>query len=264
MKNSYEIPKSTQEAGAEQQKIAPAECVVVSGRGIEKVKIKTPDGFGEIWKPVGYVQKLDEKNMRTGKRKKNIAKEDKQTWLAGGTATTIAGIEMFEELKGTKPKLLIIAAGRPAYLENEPEGFSEGTIMKRILDRKVEGQHETVILDKAKNTQDNVIFSLEEAMARGLTSIAYIDSFIAMERTKEFYKLALKEHPEFEKIKVNFYTAEEMLERRYKEHPIALEEFNKIQEKLKQTGAYKHTSEREKIGVEKIKRGEYTGKKGNY
>src|SRR3989344_3422322 len=118
-----------------EHEIKPVDCLVVLGRGGEKVK--TPEG--EVWKPTRYIQELDEKGFRTGVRKLAIGKEDTRTWVAGGTANTIAGIEVFEKLKEmeTPPKLLIISAGRPAYLEKEPKGFSEGVVMKEIYDRKL-------------------------------------------------------------------------------------------------------------------------------
>lgn len=249
----------------EKLKIEPVDCVVVLGRGVEKVEIKNPDGSTEeVWKPTRYIQKLDETGMRTGKREA-VALEDEQAWVGGGKANTIASIEYYHRLEelGLKPKLFILSAGRPAYLENEPEGFCEAIPMKEIIDQELGSDLNVLIQSDNRNTKDDVLNSLKNAQLNNIKSIAFINTSVAMPRTQEFYKLVIDQYPELAEIKVTFYTAEDLLAERYADSQSASAAFDKIQTQLKNTGAWKNTSTAEQGGIDAIKSGKYGGR-GNY
>jgi hypothetical protein len=245
--------------------IQPVDCVAVLGRGIEKVIITSEDGSKkEAWQPTKYVQKLDESGIRTGNREKmDIA--DEQAWVGGGKANTLATIEVLQTLekKKSSSKLLIIAAGRPKYLDDEPEGFSEAIPMRKIIEDKIGSKYETIIQTDDRNSQDDVVNALKNAFQKKCGSIAFINTEIAMPRTKEFCRLALEENPEFQSLRVDFYTSEEILNQRYGNSKFAKKAFAEIQKELKRSGAWKHTEEGERGGLEAIKAGKYSGR-GRY
>ena len=109
------------------------DAVIILGRGIEKLR------ENNSWIPCQYIQKVDEKGFRTGYREPDLDINTANTLVAGAEANIYAGIELFEQLlkKQQQPKLVIFAAGRPAYLEKEPEGFCEGNILKEVFDKNV-------------------------------------------------------------------------------------------------------------------------------
>jgi len=262
---SQETPNIESENNIETQ-IRPVECLVILGRGIEKVNVEGK----EVWKPTRYIQRLNSKGFRTGSREPalgaNDATETEKVFVAGGTANVLAGIEFYEMFKekGQEPKLVIFAAGRPAYLDEEPAGFNEGEPMKEIFDRRIGNEdHETIIQGDDKNTKDDVVNSLKNALEKGMETVAIINTEIAMPRTQEFYKLALQENPEFSQLKVYFIESERLLKERYKDNPVALSEFEKIQNELKSSEAWKYTKEREDGGIQAIRDGKYKGK-GKY
>lgn len=264
MSKSIEV-KSLGEIQREILDIQPVDCVSVLGRGIEKVVVTAPDGSKkEKWKPTKYVQKLDEKGVRTGYRE-NMDLADEQAWVGGGKANTLAVIEILKilEKKKSPPKLLILAAGRPKYLDEEPEGFSEAVPMRKIIERNVGSSYDTIVQTDDRNSQDDVVNTLKNALKKDCKSVTFINTEIAIPRTKEFYRLALEENPEFRALSVNFYTSEEILAQRYGSSKFAKKAFAKIQGELKESGAWKHTEEGEQGGIEAIRKGKYSGR-GRY
>lgn len=153
--------------------VKPTDCLIIIGHGIEKV--------GERWQPTRYIQKLDSRGFRTGFREKGINADDENVIIGGGVAETLAAAYIIDNLQKNKHplRLIIFAAGRPAYLDEQaPDNHevTEGRVMDQYLKRKVKVSDETekVFLDQNRNTQDDIERSLQTALQRGITSLVFL------------------------------------------------------------------------------------------
>lgn len=236
--------------------------IAVLGRGIEK----TETSGGEKWRPTRAIEKMAGR-YHSGRRERNISMqdEDESVVVAGANANAIAATELFEQLQknGTPPSVVIFSAGRPAYIEQDPDqSLSEGKILEQKFLRKVsvktrEAQPETIILDKNKNTKDDILTALQTAKEKGVRKLAIITIGLHVERSEEFYKLVVAENPELRGISVEFVPSEKLLEERYSKSPSASKIFAKELKELKESSAYKRTEEREKRGVKQLREGTY-------
>lgn len=247
----------------EMGQIRPTECLVIIGHGIEKV--------GEKWQPTRYIQKLDVRGFRTGLRQKGINSEDENVIIGGGVAETLAAAYFIDTLqKNNHPlRLIIFAAGRPSYLDEQapdsPE-ITEGRVMDQYLNRKVEVVDETdrVFLDQNRNTQDDIERSLQTAQQRRINNLAFLTIEIRQARCRALLEQTLKGHPEYSNLKIDFAVAEDILKLRFHSHPQALD---KIVQQLQHSRAYQTMEQREQEGITALKKGNYTKRdiyKGNY
>ena len=269
MSEHIEFPGNKIEADPSlEHELFPAECIVIPGHSIEFVKRASGTG---TWKPTRLIQGVNERGWRTGKRKLDLTPKSEDAIVGGGTAVTLAAAEYFSELKenGTPLKLIIFAAGRPAYLnENAPEDpeLVEGKPMVKLFEQETRaieelGEENVVVLWKGhKNTQDDVEKSIELAVSRGYTRIAFLLLELRLERAEAFWNAIRKEKPELNSLDVRFLAAEDFLRRRYKEHP---EMARKIISAFESSRAFDKTKKSEVGGAKAVREGGYQGK-GNY
>lgn len=166
-------------------------------------------------------------------------------------------------------RLIIYAAGRPAYLDeqapNDPE-ITEGRVMDQYLKRKVTVAAETekIFLYQNRNTQDDIELSLQTAQQRGINSLVFLAIGIRQARCKALLEQTLKDHSEYRSLKIDFLVAEDILRLRFHSHPQALD---KIIQQLYRSRAYQTMKQREQEGIAALKEGSYIKKdiyKGNY
>lgn len=170
----------------------PVDCLVLLGHSIEEVAT----AGGEIaWKPTRLIQKLNENGWRTGERDTNLDPNDESAYVGGGNAVSIAAAEFFNQLTeraetsdAEAPKLVVFAAGRPAYLKkcNTPEELSEGVPMTEVFQREIKPLKkyapETLFLNDNKNTRDDIEKPVALAFERGLRRIAFVMLDVRIER----------------------------------------------------------------------------------
>ena len=242
-----------------EREIKPADCVVILGRGIEQVETKK----GKEWKPTGAIERLTEKGWHSGIREKELTPDaEGNVVIAGSNANVIAAVELFEELKKRKipPKLIIFAAGRPAYLEQEEDKtLTEGKILSKKFTSEIKSEDkvEMTILDKNKYTKDDIVESLRLSLDKGLHEITFITISLHKDRAEEFLKIVYSEHPELRKVSGRFIASEDLLSRRYSRSPSAMRLYTKHLEELKKSPAWKLTEAREKKGISDLRSGKY-------
>ena len=242
--------------------------IIVLGRGIEQVNV----GGERKWKPTRAIEKLSSGKQHSGTRIEGLTPEDgdELVVVAGANANTLAAVELFDELKksGGQPSLVIFSAGRPDYLKNEKDkALSEGKILAEKftgLEKDKIGETETLVLDKNKNTKDDILYALKAARDRGIKRVAIITISLHVERASEFAKLIMQENPELSNIEIQFIPSEELLEKRYSKSPHASKKFKEGLAKLKQSVAWKRTAEKEKSGVEALRQGKYNQSSQGY
>lgn len=255
--DSLKRKENTENFGHLDTKLPQADCLAILGRGIERVETRQ----GEVWKPSRYVQNIDTKRegrflLKTGRLKGDLQEHEQQEMIvSGGTAVVLGGLQYLEESAENKP-LIIMAAGRPDYLKNAPEGMSEGSVMKDELLRRA-GQALDVIVGDDKDTFQGVLHSLQTAKERGLRSITFSTIELHMPRVKAFHKYVLRERPEYTAIQTYFVTAEDLLRRRYAKNSSRLHKFERIQRELHESDVWKETLKREQHGVRAIEDGTY-------
>lgn len=253
-----------QKLSPEQESTPKYDAIVVLGRGIGK------DSHG-IWRPLSY---FVESSMHSGVFNNQVSPESETNIVGGGNANTLALFHFYRQLskKGDPPKLVIFAAGRPDYLAHEGPDLSEGSVMRDKFLGKLETrniqQPETVILDKNKNTADDMAESLRIIQKRGLQNVVAITVGVQIERAQEFLKLAREQAgiPENE-VHIDFRASEDILmgvsdkyKRRFEDVVVAQPGKQKprhLHESYNQTEAYKTTEAMEKRGVARLKAGTY-------
>lgn len=252
--------------------IKPSDCLVIVGHGIEKVVgNKTDPAKAPRWEPTRFFYKLDERGFRTGFREKGITANDENVIVAGGTAETLAASELINQLQSRrKPfKLIIFAAGRPAYIqEHEPNnpGITEGRVMNRYLDKKVKVSKKAmkVFLDANRNTQDDIEGSLQTALEKDIRSLTFLTLKIRRPRCEALLEQTLAEHPEYAGLKIVFTSAEDLLRLRYKRHTKI---FERILQEFYTSKAYELMKQREQQGIDALKDQSYKKRqifRGNY
>jgi len=219
----------------------------VFGRGIEKV-----DG---IWQPTAYIERLSEKGGHPGMRAEGITPfdNDPRIVIAGGEVNALACAMLYKEFATQRsvPKVVVFAAGRPAYLADDPDpDLTEGRVMHRWFLGSVIPQPGTQIVFQAnnRNTRDDFVETLEFAKSRGLSRIAIITVQVHIPRCQEF----LKHVPEEMKhgIDILWFASE----------PIVLRHFPEAYPELWEamiSPAYARTAERERKGIEDLRAGHY-------
>ncbi|MBI2612520.1 YdcF family protein [Candidatus Kaiserbacteria bacterium] len=256
---TLETPKKddTESFANPETKLPRADCLALLGRGVVRVS----SGEEEHWKLSRYIEEVEPGreggSSRTGEQVSGAISELPQENLiiSGGTAGVLGALQYLEEVEGKKP-LVVMAAGRPPYLKNAPEEMSEGSVMKRELLRRLDESPEVIVNDD-KNTYEGVLHSLQTAQERGRSSIVFTTIELHMPRVKELHKYIVQERPELRALKAYFVTAEDLLRRRYAGYLPRLEAFERIQQELHESDAWKRMWEREQRGVQDLKEGTY-------
>lgn len=253
-----------QELSPEQESTPKYDAIVVLGRGIGK------DSHGK-WRPLSY---FVESSMHSGVFNNQVSPENEKSIVGGGNANTLALFHFYRQLseKGFPPGLVIFAAGRPDYLAKEDPDLSEGSVMRNKFLGKLETrniQHpKTVVLDKNKNTADDMVESLRLIQQRGLQNAVAITIGLQIDRAEEFLKLAREQAGISEKdVHIDFKASEDILENvsdKYKRgfEDVVVAQPSKqnpkhLHESYDQTKAYKTTEAMEKRGVARLKAGTY-------
>lgn len=240
------------------------DAIIVLGRGVGK------DSHGH-WKPLTY---FVEGSMHSGTVNNMVDPDDETSIVGGGNANTLALFHFYKQHieTGVQPSLVIFAAGRPDYLAHEDPHLSEGSVMrKKFLGKletsNIEQQPEAVVLDRNKNTADDMAESLRLMKEKGLHNAVAITVSVQIARAEEFLKLA-REHAGISESDVNidFKASEDILEDvsdKYKKgfEDVVVAQFGKkprhLHESYDQTKAYQNTKAMEKRGVARLKAGTY-------
>ncbi len=184
-----------------QYPLPAADCVVVFGRGIEMLPTENSDS-PKVWVPVRTLQRVP---LRGSGKNRSVIREDidpsdPEGFIAQCEANVQAFIAWLKEMRdlGKLPKLAIISAGRPKYLQDAikagqaPEGYSEAAVMKVIVERELGDLSklgvELLCITENMNTEDDVMKSVAAARERKLQSVVIINTLTAMARTEAFYR----------------------------------------------------------------------------
>ncbi len=137
--------------------------------------------------------------------------------IGGANANVLALYHFYlqQDISGTSPKLVIFAAGRPPYLQNQPEDLSEGSVMAGKFLRKIASvgfsPPEILILSQNRNTQDDMNKSLAVAHERGLNNLAFVTIAVQIRRADAFLRKLLSENQGWEGLNYTFISAEKIL-----------------------------------------------------
>jgi hypothetical protein len=240
--------ESTEGLASQESETRPMyDAIVVFGRGIGK------DERGR-WHPTPYIEETVD-GQHSGVFKTSVNTEGRNAYIGGANANVLAAVQLFEESvrEGSRPKLVIFAAGRPDYLKDEASWLSDGKILEDKFKRKIgksNHQVDTKVIRQNKNTRDDVEQSLKIAKDHGLGRVAIITVGVHIPRSREFYEVAKKEGNVSTDIQVDFISSEEILGRRDRR-------FTKIFEAGLKTQAYKKTVAKEKEGIKNLRQGRY-------
>lgn len=223
------------------------EAIIVLGRGIARGK--------QGWRPTRYFEKLNNR-QHSGTFDVSLDPDDEDTVVAGAMANTLATFHLFKDLalQGYPPRLIIFAAGRPKYLENEPKTLSEGAILREQIFRRLTRNNiplpETIILTNNKNTRDDIEESLRILADRGINRTSAITVELHQGRTAEFLRLALENAPEQGRPEIELLASENLLrsvDQRYR----------RLFEEAKKLPPYLRTEAMEQEGLARLKDGTY-------
>jgi len=225
------------------------DILCVFGRGIEKVN--------EVWVPTQHIEELSDKNGHPGVRAPGIDMNDDnlRVVIAGGEFNALATALLYNRLVAEErpPVILVFAAGRPAYIADDPDPtLSEGRVLLEYFRRRAilrEGT-EVLIQDKNRNTRDDLMQTLFLARERGLRGIGVISVLVHLARCQEFFRKALEVKPEFESYGVRFLASETILMQEESE-------FTPMLSELLISAAYCRTAERERKGIADLRAGKY-------
>jgi hypothetical protein len=226
------------------------QAIIVLGRGIGW------DNKNGIWRPQSYFVRAP---IHSGVFENDVDPND-NTLVAGGNLNTLALFHKYTRLvrSGIFPDLVVFSAGRPNYLADEEEYLTEGRVMKeKFLSKLVASKApiitppEIVILEKNKNTQDDMEESLKTLRERGIRRAAIITVRLQIERAEAFLKLAHENAgTTSEYINIDFLSAEDILSEIDPRYQTRFSYVDKYK-------GYLRTQAMEKRGLEALKNGTY-------
>jgi hypothetical protein len=223
------------------------EVLCVFGRGIEKV-----DG---IWQPTAYIERLSDEDCHAGFRTHGITPFDNDTRVvvAGAEINAVACAMLYKKFDddGATPAVVIFAAGRTAYIANDPDlNLTEGRILcRRFRELAPPGERTEIVFQPGnKNTRDDLVETLKFAKERGFSRIAVISVTVHIPRCQEFMRYVPDEF--ISAMDVRWFASE----------PIVLqyfpEEYSYLWEAMI-SPAYIRTAERERKGIDDLRSGHY-------
>lgn len=226
-------------------------AICILGRGIEKARTKR----GDVWRPTRYIEKPTEKGAHSGWRVRGVQLQDETSLIAGANANLLGACQLFEEVQANNkpPALVIFAAGRAKYLESDADiALTEGKILSQAFSRRVKPTSATslIILEKNRDTKDDLDESLRLANANKIERLAVITVGVHIARATEFAKAALCQYAG---PKVIFIPSEQLLARRY----CGRSTFAIILAQCAESKAYFRTAHREWHGIEALRAGTY-------
>jgi len=225
-------------------------AICILGRGIEKVQTRA----GFVWRPTRYIEKPTASGAHSGWRVPANPNDDCSI-IAGAHANVIGGCELFHVSQRTcsGPKLVIFAAGRPAYLAAEPDPMlTEGRVLREAFVRRAQPSTdvEIIILSRNRDTRDDIDQTIRLAADRHIATVGIITVNIHLSRTIEFARRAAWDG---KPIHLVFIGAEELLAERYAKRSRVLATLGGVTE----TAAYRRTLAREESGLLALLEGRY-------
>lgn len=174
--------------------------------------------------------------------------------IAGGHANVLAGVELFRRAADAEsaPQLVVFAAGRAKYLEEEPLELSEGSVYAEEFRRRTEPRSagvDIIVVRDNRNTRDDAASFLHHARQRGMRNLAVITVQVHLERTAEFFR-QLEPNA---KTRLALIAAEDVLAQRYQHR----DRFHAEHEAIRASDAYERTAAMEAIGLAKLRSGTY-------
>ena len=187
----------------------PPDVLCVFGRGIQK----RTNGQEEIWEPTEHVEQLTPEGQHPGTflGDPDPNSDDPSVRVGGGKMNTIAAAFLFKGWRehGSRPGIVVFAAGRPNYLALEPPELSEGAILREWFMGRTESKDAEIILqDQNKTTLDDLEKTLWLAKQRTLSSVAVVTVLPHIARCMEFLKQVRKTFPQLTPIEATFISSE--------------------------------------------------------
>jgi hypothetical protein len=246
--------------------------IVCFGRGIERVRLVG-------WRPTAYLEKMTQDWQHSGHRVEGLQLDccdDDHVVIAGGHANAMATAQLFRDCanQNNLPKLIAWAAGRPRYLENGPADVSEGSVLfaefKEEIGEDYAGRFASVRLEfqaQNRNTRDDLLQSLATAHDMGLERMVVVSVLVHLQRINAFLAHALREAPQFAKIKVELVASDVLLRTRQFSGGIkcalalddpGLESVNHLAlAQIIESPVYRRTAAREAKGTADLRAGRY-------
>lgn len=244
----------------------PYECIVVLGRGIERVQCQGKD----VWKPTSLIARTDKSGAHTGYRLNDRA--DTIAMIGGSNANVLAAYHLFKSLSasGKPPEVIAFAAGRPQYLQKEPIDICEGAVLANKFISKLTGEKYPIpkfidtedytiadiglvkiILEwQNKNTFDDIKRSLEIAASLGIENMALITVEVHCLRSALIAYQVTENNPHLACIHPRFLSADRILS-------ATSPRYQRIFKALYQSDAFKRNATRELLGWIRLVEGDY-------
>jgi len=239
------------DASGRADEIVTIEAICILGRGIERVSTRS----GPVWRPTRYIERPSPSGGHSGYRYP-AAMDDASALIAGSHANVLAACTLYDRMRqnGATPRLVAFAAGRPGYLDADPDTtLTEGKILREAFTRRVRvpaEETEIMILAENRNTRDDIDRIAALAGERSITAVAMITVRVHIPRAAEFGRLARTfDGP----VRLDFVAAEDLLQERYARHPGIL----RALDQAVRSAAYERTAAREANGVRALLTGTY-------
>ena len=247
---------------------APYECIVVLGRGIEKVQQKG----SYVWKPTSLIERTDKRGAHTGYRLNNSI--DTISMIGGSNANVIAAYHLFKSLSASEkpPETIMFAAGRPQYLEKESFDVCEGVVLAKKFITKLTGKNYPVnfndvddykvadiglvkiILEwQNKNTFSDIKRSLEIASSSGMENIAFITIGVHLPRSAIMLYKIIENNPHLCRTLPRFLSADKILS-------AGNPRYERIFAALHHSAEFERNAARELLGLMRFLTGDYKDK----
>lgn len=226
------------------------DILCIFGRPIEKVN--------DEWELSTYFERVLETGIHPGIRCDSLDpnSDDKRILIAGAHVNALGGTILFEKLRkdGVPPKIVIFSAGRPPYLQKNPDPtLTEARIFKNFFLKNPnynEAETEIILQTQNINSYGDVIETLRFAQARGFQRIGIVTLTVHIARCQEFYAHALAMESSFKSLKIHWFASEFLvLEKFPSEYKFLWEAFI--------SKAYARTAEHERRGIQAIRQGTY-------
>jgi len=223
------------------------EAVCVMGRGIEQVATSR----GLVWRPTRYIELPCADGHHSGFRS-TIGPDDEFALIAGGNANVLALLHMLKgwARSGLPTPRIVLAAGRPAYLDSAPAGLSEGAIYLQELRRRAGAEFNAIILERNRTTRDDVREFLSVSSSAGLRTLGVLTVDVHLDRTAKYFRMYEHLTPLAE---VHLFSSEAILCRRYQRRRGVVA----VSGRLPRSRAFVKTRTREQSGIRAIDEGQY-------
>ena len=187
--------------------------------------------------------------------------------VGGGAFVTAAMADAYTILagQGKAPRLVIHSGGRPKYLEASSPEISEGGVMQRAFNTRLNVRGIPLppqrVIDTTRTTTDDIRYSLDAVLEAGGTSVTFVGLGLRFDRFMILYQNLREETDKYNGIEVYTLFAEAVL--RAKALQLGRgEQFDAQWDNFTQSEGYKRTLAMEQAGIRKLAEGNY-GKNPN-